>query len=408
MHLHGIGPYIAARDVVQFLSAPEMKSHLGLDKPVSVCTVQRWLHIMGYNWQNEKKGQYSDGHEHKDVVDYHQRVFLPAFAGYVESMRKWDDNGEEEVPASPPERHTVVWFHDESIFYAHNHHKVRWVHDSESAKPYAKGDGASLMIADFISADYGWLRGDNCDACVTLKPGKNRDGYFSNDEVLEQATCAMDILQQRYPNDKHVLVFDNVCTHSKCAEDALSAVSMPRNPKHWGVTVSARDTTGKILYLPNGKPQTQTKQMANTTFNGQYQSLYFPDNHPMHPGHFKGMAQILKEHGHPAVDSLYAQCPKFHCRSSTNNCCCCNILFNSDDFINIPCLLMTHCEAVGFEVLFLPKFHCELNFIEQVWGFAKWEYHEAPPSSKIEDVEKNAKAALDKVSLLSMQRYMSL
>ena len=69
---------------------------------------------------------------------------------------------------------------------------------------------------------------------------------------------------------------------------------------------------------------------------------------------------------------------------------------------------MTHCEAVGFEVLFLPKFHCELNFIEQVWGFAKQEYHEAPPSSKIEDVEKNAKATLDKVSLLSMWRYVSL
>src|SRR5258707_14509129 len=30
-------------------SAPEMKSCLGLDKPVSVHTVQCWLHIMGYN-----------------------------------------------------------------------------------------------------------------------------------------------------------------------------------------------------------------------------------------------------------------------------------------------------------------------------------------------------------------------
>src|ERR1700677_3570773 len=107
---------------------------------------------MGYKWGKEKKGQYSDGHEHKDVVDYHQRVFLPAMAEYAKSMRKWDIN-DEEVPTSPPPQCTIVWFHDESIFYPHDHHKIRWVHNSESAKPYAKGDGVSFMVANFISAD---------------------------------------------------------------------------------------------------------------------------------------------------------------------------------------------------------------------------------------------------------------
>jgi len=52
----------------------------------------------------------------------------------------------------------VTWVHDESTFYAHDQHKLRWVHSSESAKLYAKGEGASLMVADFISPDYGWLR----------------------------------------------------------------------------------------------------------------------------------------------------------------------------------------------------------------------------------------------------------
>ncbi|KAF9506275.1 hypothetical protein BS47DRAFT_1374156 [Hydnum rufescens UP504] len=324
-HLHGIGPYIAAMDIC-------------------------WLCIMGYHWQKEWKGQYSDGHKHEDVTRYCQSMFLPAMAEYAKSMRKWDDEDNEEVPMLPPEKWTIVWFHNESIFYAHNRCKVCWVHNYESAKPYAKGDGASLMVADF--------------------PGKNCDGYFSNEELLQQATWAMDVLCQKYPNERHVFIFDNACTHAKRTEDALSALHMPHNPKHWGITVPTCDPTGKTLHLPNGKPCTKIKCMADTT----------------------GMVQILKEHGHVNVNSLHVQCLNFSCQSIANNSCCCwNILFCSDDFINIPCLLMTHCQARGFDVLFLPKFHCKLKFIEQVWGYAK-----------IEDVEKNSKAAHDMVSILSM------
>ncbi|KAJ8588013.1 hypothetical protein M405DRAFT_903493, partial [Rhizopogon salebrosus TDB-379] len=36
----------------------------------------------------------------------------------------------------------------------------------------------------------------------------------------------------------------------------------------------------------------------------------------------------------------------------------------------VPNLEIT-CRARGFDVIFLPKYHCELNFIEQCWGHAK-------------------------------------
>ena len=73
------------------------------------------------------------------------------------------------------------------------------------------------MVADFVSADYGWLRSpDGKDAArVLFKAGTNRDGYFTNEEILEQATHAMKILQKHFPNDQHVFIYDNARTHLK-------------------------------------------------------------------------------------------------------------------------------------------------------------------------------------------------
>ena len=113
---------------------------------------------MGYQWQLCPQGQYVDGHERLDVdvVVYCENIFLPAINELEPKIWKWGCDGKEEDSLENG-HHTVLWFHDKSTFYMHDRRNKRWVHKSEKAKPYAKGEGLSLMVADFVSADYGWL-----------------------------------------------------------------------------------------------------------------------------------------------------------------------------------------------------------------------------------------------------------
>ncbi|KAF8168413.1 hypothetical protein B0H34DRAFT_685340, partial [Crassisporium funariophilum] len=69
----------------------------------------------------------------------------------------WTTENLPEFGPHPSNHRAIVWFHNGTIFYAHDWQKRLWIYKDIPAKPYAKGDGASLMIAHYISADFGWL-----------------------------------------------------------------------------------------------------------------------------------------------------------------------------------------------------------------------------------------------------------
>jgi hypothetical protein len=52
-------------------------------------------------------------------------------------------------------------------------------------------------------------------------------------------------------------------------------------------------------------------------------------------------------------------------------CCARNILSHQPDFMEQKSWLEEVVHAAGFKLIFYPKYHCELNFIEMVWGFVK-------------------------------------
>jgi len=416
LHLQGVGKFVKSMDLVDFLNTPEMRERTGLTKQIHLTTAQRWMRKLDYRWQRDPKGQFVDGHEREDVVNYRQKVFLPSWSDIKAKTRDWSQVNQPNPPQSPPgERHTVVWFHDESTFYANDRRLSRWVHGDETAKPYAKGEGASQMVADLVSADYGWLRSPDGkeEARVLFKAGKNREGYFTNDDILNQANKAMDILEKYYPDEDHVLVFDNASTHQKRPDGALSARRMPKRTsmveKNWCVEVNVRGNNGQPVYGPDGKISKHKVKMVDATFaDGTSQSLYFDASHEK-AGLFKGMAVILEERGLVKESQLRAECKKFQCPKPSGSdgmaqCCCRRVLYNQPDFTEVESLLEMTCKARSFEVLFLPKFHCELNFIEQCWGFAKRIYRHFPASSKEADLENNILTALESVPLENMRR----
>jgi hypothetical protein len=65
------------------------------------------------------------------------------------------------------------------------------------------------------------------------------------------------------------------------------------------------------------------------------------------------------------------------------------------------------CKARGFKVMFLPKYYCELSFIEQCLGHSKQVYRQYPVSKKEEDLEKNLISVLESVPMATMQQWVS-
>ncbi|KAH7917404.1 hypothetical protein BV22DRAFT_1108579 [Leucogyrophana mollusca] len=375
LHLQSVGKYVKASDLVKYL-----------DDVV-----------------------YVDGHEREDVVKYRQTVFLPSWMALEPRMRKWANDGvtEETLPLPPGVRPVELWQHDESTFYANDHRKSGWVHVDAGSDPQPKGEGSSIMVSDFVSPDHGWCCSPDSQesAQVIFRAGKVRDGYYTCHNVFKQTSATMDLLEKHYPNLDHIFVFDNATTHLKRPDDALSARHMPKKIQEWGVDVTVTDATGKPVHGPDGKVLKKKVRMTDGRLpDGSPQSLYFPPGHK-NAGKFKGMAEILRERGFENAHNLKAQCPGFKCKEGATDCCCRRILFNQPDFVDVPSLLETLCTRRGFGFLVLPKFHCELNFIEQCWGYAKRLYRLYPPTSKDADMEKNVHQALDSIPIECMRRF---
>ncbi|QRV83688.1 DDE superfamily endonuclease [Ceratobasidium sp. AG-Ba] len=260
------------------------------------------------------------------------------------------------------------------------------------------------MVADFVSANYGWLRlrpespgaaeGEILTAQVVFCAGKQRNGWFGTVNVVQQLSRAMAIVKKRYPNEDHVFIFDNAIIHTKLPENLPNVSKMTLGPSQTvgGEEIGPSGEKIKINFAPATLP------------DGTTQQLYHPSDHPVEKlrGAFKGMATILEERNVPNAQKLKLICTatddnKQGCLPGSTNCCARHTMMNQPDMLAQKLIIQTLAEAEGFLVLYLPKYHCELNPIEQCWGAAKRVYRDSPFSSSEADLKRNMLTALDSI-----------
>jgi hypothetical protein len=119
IHLLSLGNDITAKKLMDFLHGGDIKEKYGIENNISHKTACRYLQTLGYRYHSTPKGQYVNGHEREDVVLYRRKVFLPKWKNFMDRMATWDKELNEYLP-SGDEKRIIAWFHDESVFYAHD------------------------------------------------------------------------------------------------------------------------------------------------------------------------------------------------------------------------------------------------------------------------------------------------
>jgi hypothetical protein len=87
------------------------------------------------------------------------------------------------------------------------------------------------------------------------------------------------------------------------------------------------------------------------------------------------------------------------------SCCCHHFFFIQPNFVSQKPLLQEHIKSCGHLCDFYPKYHCELNFIEQYWGAAKLCFRIAGWARTLVEMERKMLVCLDNI-LIQIQRHI--
>ena len=176
-----------------------------------------------------------------------------------------------------------------------------------------------------------------------MKPGKQYEGYWDNEDLVNQLKNEVfALMEEMHPGKELVWIFDNSSNHHAKCKDGLCVK--------------------KLQKFDGGKQPV----MRDSVWNGQ------PYNMQNERGQQKGAMRIIEDRLGYYPPHMNLQCKTWsNCDPVNQQCCAKKIVADFDDFKAQRAWLVETVEDRGHTIIFLPKFHCELNFIEMVWGYVK-------------------------------------
>lgn len=355
-------------------------SHLppGFPRWITPRTARKWLHDLGFHPQSYKKGMYFDGHEREDVVEY-RKIYLRKLEilqlSHLPPPSCANGETQEVLGNADAQKRLVLIYHDESSFHANESQSWQWAEEDKLAlRPKSQGRG--LMVSDFIDEHSGFLCLSSEEhelaklsqpnlpqtARILFKFGAQGDGYWNNEHFISQVETAIKIAEFKYPPSDNTLVFlfDQSSGHCAFANDALLAHKM--NVSDGGKQPFQRDTVW------DGKPQ---KMVTDS-------------------GVQKGLKTVLESRGVNVTKMQKDDMIK--------------ILQEMRDFKFQKTRVEELILKRGHRVMFIPKFHCEINPIERVWCHAK-RYTRTHCDYSFAGLEKIIDTALDSVTVEMMRKF---
>ena len=386
----------------------------------SLSTCRRWLHSLGFSWTKVRKGMFKDGHGRDDVVQY-RALYVAALALVARNedvellydtrdmpMHDGPHSGAQGPGPSPlagrdgalddgaagkvdeeelkrlqalglllgwDRRPKILVFHDECSVCVGDRGEFGWFLRNFVGSP--KDPRGNVMMSAYVTeARSNWtedspfphLKGKplSASAAVRFHVVRARGGqreWWNGDLMKKQQAEFLQQVKTMFPGHQIVLVYDNAALHKKMPANFKPLNSWPKNDKK----------------LKEGEPSPRDIRAYSYITKKEFEQkcCYEEDG----ATYLKGLEKIAKERG-----LEYAPGENLPVIRKD--------LMEEPGFLDAQTELQLAAQELGHVVLYLPKFHVELNPIEWIWAFVKNKLRKALPDTKS---TKLCKAELEKV-----------